>query len=203
MGFRSRAAPCFCGSGRAFKHCCLRSLKQVDTIRQTTPMDSASGCRWRIWRCYGPGAGRLASREVAEHRCGGEFVWVARAREQLGVSWMIEDRPYTLIEVLEDVPSGMAGWVIDQTLEVLAPAFTALGEIVREHALEPEVRPDPQRMAELEGDERFAALAELTQEFLVFAHAAGELGERMERLRLRIVDEGGRGGGGSTIRPAA
>jgi hypothetical protein len=142
----------------------------------------------------------FASREVAEHRCGGEFVWVAHAREQLGVSWMIEDRPYTPMEVLDEVPPAVAGWVIGQTLEVLAPVFAVLGEIARGVGADGTLQPDPRLLAELESDERFGSLAELAQEFALFAHAATQLAEQMERLRVGIFGEGDEGG---RVRPAA
>lgn len=116
-GGRSRNAPCFCGSGRKLKHCCLRSLRPVRTWR------SAEGrCRWRFWQ---PHAGRERhAGEVAEHLCSGERVWIARGTDA-GTSWLIDADPVTLLEVLDHLPGALYGWVIEQTITALeqgAPA---------------------------------------------------------------------------------
>jgi hypothetical protein len=96
-GGRSRNAACFCGSGRKLKHCCGRQLTPVRTWKSTT------SCRWRFWQPHS-GHDRYAS-EVVEHICNGERVWIARGTPA-GTSWLINEDPVTLFEVLDHLPEG-------------------------------------------------------------------------------------------------
>lgn len=113
-GGRSRNTPCFCGSGRKLKHCCGRLLTAARTWK------SAEGrCRWRFWHAHG-GHERYAS-EVAEHICNGERVWIARGTSA-GTSWLIDENPVTLLEVLDHLPAALYHWVIEQTMTALNDA---------------------------------------------------------------------------------
>lgn len=111
---RSRNTPCFCGSGRKLKHCCGRSLTAVRTWKSTE-----GRCRWRFWRAHGAHE-RYAS-EVAEHVCNGERVWIARDTPA-GTSWLIDENPVTLLEVLDHLPGAHYHWVIQQTMTALNDA---------------------------------------------------------------------------------
>lgn len=114
---RSRNTPCFCGSGRKLKHCCGRSLTAVRTWK------SAEGrCRWRFW--HANGAHERYASEVAEHICNGERVWIAR-HTPAGTSWLINENPATLLEVLDHLPGAHYHWVIEQTMTALNDAAPA------------------------------------------------------------------------------
>lgn len=84
---------------------------------------SAEGsCRWRFWQPHSARE-RYAS-EVAEHICNGERVWIARGTPA-GTSWLIDEDPVTLLEVLDHLPAAHCHWVIEQTMTALndsAPA---------------------------------------------------------------------------------
>jgi hypothetical protein len=108
---RSRNAPCFCGSERKLKHCCLRSLTPGRTWKGVD-----GRCRWRFWQARGAHE-RLAS-EVAEHLCTGERVWIARG-SPAGTTWIIGQDAATLLEVLDRLPGALYEWVIKQTLSAL------------------------------------------------------------------------------------
>lgn len=170
---RSRSAPCLCGSGRAFKHCCLRSLKQVRTIQEP-----GFECRWRIWRAYGAGARSLATREAAEHVCNGEFVWIARETAE-GTTWMIDDCPVALIEVIEATLPTMADWVIDQTLAALGEALNQAVELSADMGQEAFRR----TLTTLADDGRFDEIIGLLLEFSKFSTVARVANARFERLR--------------------
>jgi hypothetical protein len=114
---RSRNTPCFCGSQRKLKHCCARSLTAVRTWK------SPEGrCRWRFWAPHA-GHDRYAS-EVAEHICNGQRVWIARDTPA-GTSWLINEDPATLLEILDHLPGAHYHWVIEQTMATLNQAAPA------------------------------------------------------------------------------
>lgn len=123
---RSRNTACFCGSGRKLKHCCGRQLTPVRTWKNPT-----SGCRWRFWVSHDK-KGRYAS-EIAEHICNGERVWIAR-ETPTGTSWVIDQDPVTLLEVLDRLPGAHYHWVIEQTMTALNDA--APSDDTREPAAE-------------------------------------------------------------------
>lgn len=110
---RSRNTPCFCGSGRKLKHCCGRHLSPVRTWKLN------DGCRWRFWQPHDSGD-RFAS-EVAEHVCTAERVWIARGTQH-GTSWLIDDEPVTLLEVIDHLPGALYHWVAEQTMTALNAA---------------------------------------------------------------------------------
>jgi hypothetical protein len=169
---RSRSAPCFCGSGRPFKHCCLRSLKQVRTIDPP-----GYECRWRIWRAYGGGAPNLATREVAEHTCNGEFIWIAGETAE-GTTWMVDDCPVTLMEVIDATVPPMADWVVDQTLTALQRALAEVVELsasVDEEAFR-------RTLTELADDGGVEEIIGLLLEFSKFVAAARVANARFEHL---------------------
>jgi hypothetical protein len=175
------------------KHCCLRSMTQVRTIRQPD-----GDCRWRIWRAYRAGVRQLATGEVAEHVCGGEFNWIARETAD-GTTWMVDDCPVTLLEVIDEVPPAMAEWVIDQTLAVLGETILgAAGLAVGQEGEIGSTAVDPSVQ-----EERLAEVAGLMREFVQFAHAAAILEERLDSLGELV--ERARGGepGGDDERAAA
>jgi hypothetical protein len=165
-------------------------MTQVRTIRE-----SDTSCRWRIWRVYGVGASRFATREVAEHVCDGEFLWIARETAD-GTSWMIDDRPVTLMRVIDHVPPAMAEWVIDQTL-------AGLGELLVE-LLGLEVGDDGELSAqEIEVDDQHEQLARVTgllAEFMQFAHAGTVVADKLENLHALVEREHG---GQAEVPPAA
>lgn len=123
---RSRNTPCFCGSGRKLKHCCARQLTPARTWKNPT-----SGCRWRFWASHGQHE-RYAS-EVAEHICNGEHVWIAH-ETPTGTSWVIDQDPATLLEVLDHLPGALYHWVIEQTMTALNDAAPELSDDTREPA---------------------------------------------------------------------
>jgi hypothetical protein len=154
---RSRNTPCFCGSERKLKHCCGRSLTAVRTWR------SAEGrCRWRFWRAHGPQE-RYAS-EVAEHICNGERVWIARGTPA-GTSWLINENPVTLLEVLDHLNAAHYNWVIEQTMTALNDAAPAAND-------------DASRSADDDSPDETLVLGEihhLMLEVLRLAHASDAL----------------------------
>jgi len=87
----------------------MRSLRQVRQYKLP-----GSPCRWRFWEAHGPGTDTFAG-EVAEHRCNGEHVWIARETPD-GMTWMIDQDPATLLEVIDRLPGGLYDWVFEQTL---------------------------------------------------------------------------------------
>ncbi len=117
VGGRSRNTPCFCGSGRKLKYCCARQLTPVRTWKHPT-----SRCRWRFWQPHSAHE-RYAS-EVAEHICTGERIWIAH-HASAGTSWLIDEDPVTLLEVLDHLPGAHYHWVIKQTMTALNDAGPA------------------------------------------------------------------------------
>lgn len=115
---KSRNSPCFCGAGRKLKQCCLRSLRQVRQWKLP-----GSSCRWRFWEARGHGAETFAG-EVAEHRCSGEHVWIARETSD-GMTWMVDHDPASLLEVIDRLPGGLYDWVVEQTLAALRSPLRA------------------------------------------------------------------------------
>jgi hypothetical protein len=188
MPSRPRSAPCFCGSGRAFRHCCLRSLRQVRTIT-----DAETGCRWRLWRAYGPGSRRIAGRESAEHVCGGQFLWIGRTPSG-ALSWMVDDCPVTLMGVLQGVRPRVADWIIAQTLAAAGPALELGPRVLRgsvEDVLATVSLPPPDR---LERDATAAEVAELASELVALARVAGAVAVRLRAVMLRAAGHGRPGG---------
>lgn len=176
----SPRAPCFCGSCRAFKHCCRRSMTQVQIIRQPN-----SNCRWRIWRVHASGS-KFATREVAEHACDGEFLWIARETAD-GTTWMIDDCPVTFMEVIDHVPPAMAEWVIDQTL-------AGLGELLVELVgveIGDDGKLDARAIEANDQEEQFARMAGLMTEFMQFAHAGSLVADKLESLHELVERERG------------
>lgn len=127
---RSRNAPCFCGSGGKLEHCCARQLTPVRTWKHAT-----KGCRWRFWQPHGRHE-RYAS-ELAEHICTGERVWIARGTPHR-TSWLIDEDPVTLLEVLDRLPAAHYHWVIEQTITALNDAAPAPNEADRPAADDPD-----------------------------------------------------------------
>lgn len=111
---RSRNTPCFCGSGQKLKHCCGRSLHAVRTWKA-----AQGGCRWRFWAPHSR-HGRHAS-QVAEHVCNGQRIWIARDTPA-GTSWLIDEQPATLMEILDHVHGAHYDWVLEQTMAALNDA---------------------------------------------------------------------------------
>jgi hypothetical protein len=167
-------------------------MKQVRTVRQP-----ATDCRWRIWRAYGSGAQNLATREAAEHICGGEFLWIARETSD-GTTWMLDERPVTLMEVIDHVPPAMAEWVIDQTLAGLG------GSLVEMLGIEPGADGEIS-VREIDGGERgqrLEDLAGLMSEFMVFAHAGSIVADKLDAIHELVERERG-GQAGDDERAAA
>jgi hypothetical protein len=165
-------------------------MTQVHTIRHPD-----SSCRWRICRVHGVGASRFATREVAEHVCDGEFLWIARETAD-GTTWMIDDCPVTLMRVIDQVPPAMAEWVIDQTL-------AGLGELLVELVgldLGDDGELTARRIDVDEQHEQLECVAGLLTEFMQFAHAGTVVADKLEALHELVERErGGQGG----ARPAA
>ncbi|MGH8296698.1 MAG: YecA family protein [Steroidobacteraceae bacterium] len=150
---RSRNTPCFCGSGRKLKYCCGRHL----TPARTWKLDH--GCSWRFWAPYRPDD-RYAS-EVAEHICAGERVWIARDT-QFDTSWMIDDEPVTLFEVIDHLPGALYHWMAEQTMTAL-------------HAAAPPASDTPITTSGQENEDYppgFAQIRQLMSEVLRLAHAS-------------------------------
>lgn len=105
---KSHNPPCFCGSGRKLKQCCLRSLRQVRQWKLP-----GGPCRWRFWEAHGPGMATFAS-EVAraslQRRPPLDRPRYARRAE------VIDQDPVTLLEVIDRVPGDLYDWVFEQTL---------------------------------------------------------------------------------------
>lgn len=147
-------------------------MRQVRTIRQPE-----TECRWRIWRAYGPGAPKLAVREAAEHICGGEFAWLGRETLN-GTTWMVDDAPVTLMEVIDLVPPAMAEWVIDQTIVGLGQSLVEMLGIV----WGPDGEIGAREVDRAEQEERLAGVAELMTEFVQFAHAGSLVAEKLDAM---------------------
>ena len=116
------------------------------------------------------------------------------ARGPDGVTWMIDDCPVTVMEVIDRIAPVMAEWAIDQTVAVLGPAPAEVGAAARE------TPGDAVRVVDtLEQDERVAEVAELLVEFVRFSHAVRVLAGRFEHLREVMDgerwDERGEGAG--------
>lgn len=165
-------------------------MTRVQTIQQPD-----SDCRWRIWRTHGL-ASKFATPEAAEHLCDGEFLWIA-ADTPDGTTWMIEDCPVPLMEVINEVPPAMVEWVIDQTMAGLGGV---IGEMIGLEVGEDggfdirPVEPDDQ-------DKQIARMARLMIEFMQFAHAATVLVDKLDSLHERL--ERDRGDGAVADRAAA
>jgi hypothetical protein len=175
-GGRSRNTPCFCGSGRKLKHCCGRQLTPVRTWKHAT-----TSCRWRFWQAH-RGHEKYAS-EVAEHICTGERVWIARSTPH-GTSWLIDEHPVTLLEVLDRLPAAHYHWVIDQTMTALNDAAPASGDYADAPADE-----DPDETPAL------SEIHQLMLELLKLAHASDTLERHLplnttsaERATLKLRD---------------
>lgn len=153
-GGRSHNTPCFCGSGRKLKHCCGRHLRPVRTWKLH------DGCRWRFWQPHRPDD-RYAS-EVAEHTCTGERVWIARGTDY-GTSWLIDDEPVTLLEVIDQLPGALYHWVAEQTMSVLNAAAPPASENPTTATDDADYPPG------------FAEIRQLTLEVLRLAHASDAL----------------------------
>lgn len=166
-------------------------MKQAQTIRQPN-----TTCRWRIWRAYRLGASKLATQEVAEHVCDGEFLWIARDTHE-GTAWMITDCPVRLMEVIDHVPPAMAEWVIDQTVAALGGLLAEMAGLEVGTGGELTARP-----IEPDGQhEHFARVVGLLREFLQFAHAGAVVADKLDGLRELV--EGARGDGAGAGRAAA
>jgi hypothetical protein len=154
-------------------------MTQVQTVRQPN-----SDCRWRIWRVYGLGQSKFATREVAEHVCAGEFLWIASETPD-GTTWMIDDSPVTLMGVIDHVPPAMAEWVIDQTLVALGELVVELGGL--------EVGDDgefTERAVDANDQhEHFIRMAGLVTEFMQFAHAGALIADKLESLHELVERE--------------
>lgn len=152
-------------------------------------------CRWRIWRIYGPGASKFATQEVAEHTCDGEFVWIARETLD-GTTWMIDDDPVRLMDVIDLVPPAMAEWVIDQTMMGLGGLIAQLVGLEASQEGELVTRPiEPN-----DQHEQLARMTGLMTEFMQFAHAGVVVADKLESLHELVEQEGG---GQTDVRPAA
>ncbi len=149
---RSRNTPCFCGSGRKLKHCCARQLSEVRT------QELNDGCRWRFWEPH-HSSDRYAS-EVAEHVCTAERVWIARGTDH-GTSWLIDNEPVTLFEVLDHLPGALYHWVAEQTMTALNAAAP------------PDANSSPAITADDDPDDPpgFAEIRQLMGEVIRLAHA--------------------------------
>lgn len=156
-------------------------MTQVQTIRQPN-----TSCRWRIWRTYGLGASKFATREIAEHVCSGEFLWIAHDTFD-GAAWMIDEAPVKLMAVIDHVPPAMAEWVIDQTVAGLGGLIADLvGLKVGDDGV-PSTRPvEPD-----DQPEQFARLIGLMREFMQFAHAGSVVADKLDSLRGLVEHEGG------------
>ena len=150
---RSRNTPCFCGSGRKLKHCCGRHLTPVRTS------EFNDGCRWRFWQPH-HNSDRHAS-EIAEHVCNGERVWIARGTEH-GTSWLIDDEPVTLLEVLDRLPGALYHWIAQQTMTALNAAAPTAGDSP------PPITNDD----DPDDPPGFAEIRELMSEVIRLAHAS-------------------------------
>lgn len=159
----SRNTPCFCRSGHKLKHCCARHLTAVDSCTLDT------GCRWRFWAPHRPD-GRHAS-EVAEHICAGERVWIARDT-QYATSWMIDDQPVTLFEVIDHLPGALYHWMASQTMTALNAAAPPANDT-------PLTTTDEQDDGYPSG---FAEIRQLMGEVLRLAHASDAIQEHLPNL---------------------
>ncbi len=156
-GGQSRNAPCFCGSGRKLKHCCGRQLSPVRTWKLN------DGCRWRFWQPHRK-SDRYAS-EVAEHTCTGERVWIARGTHD-GTSWLIDDEPVTLLEVIDHLPGALYHWAAEQTMTALNDAAPPASENPLTTITADDDSDDPPG---------FAEIRQLMLEVLRLAHAGDAL----------------------------
>lgn len=128
-----------------------------------------------------------------EHVEVGEFVWLA-GDTSAGVSWMVDDVPVTLMDLLDyiAVPAA-ADWVIEQTLALLRP------QLARIVALEDGTggAPSSQAMQELAGaleaDAEAAGVADLMEEFNRFAYSAQTFMRQVAQLFPEPARQPGRG----------
>jgi SEC-C motif len=184
---RVRGGPCFCGSGDAFKYCCARSLTDARTI-DNSPMG-----RLRVWRVSDAGAHRFAAPEVIEHVERGEFAWLAG---DLGgqFSWMLDDAPLTLLELLDNVMPPATEWVIEQTVALLKPVLGQIATLEAGDGGEPVPGALDELAGTFEADADVAQMGELMEEFLRLGATASAFTERMaalaEELGLESDEEG-------------
>jgi hypothetical protein len=151
-------------------------MTQVQMIRQPN-----TTCRWRIRRVYGVGVSKFATREVAEHVCDGEVLWIARETAD-GTTWMIDDYPMTLLEIIDHVPPAMAEWVIDQTI-------AALGELYMELVgleVDDNGELDARSLEANDKNEQLTRMAGLMTEFMQFAHAGTLIADKLESIYERV-----------------
>ena len=145
----------------------MRSLRQVRQYKLP-----GSPCRWRFWEAHGPGTDTFAG-EVAEHRCNGEHVWIARETPD-GMTWMIDQDPATLLEVIDRLPGGLYDWVFEQTLGAVGTRLRPSdGSVAPELAIG---RDDDELL--MDGRE-FAAVHDLLVELLRLVHASDVLAARL------------------------
>jgi hypothetical protein len=135
----------------------------------------------RIWRVKGPGAERFAAPEVMENVEAGEFAWMARETSE-GVSWMIDDEPLTLLELLNLVDSPVSDWVVDQTLTVLWPHLSHLAMLGVDDDGMPDRGDAEKAFSHLQAELEAEDLTVLMEEFTRFGQAASVMMERLSEL---------------------
>ena len=149
--------------------------------------------RCRVWRVSGAGAHNFATSEVIENVEREEFAWLAG---DVGgqVSWMLDDTPLTLLELLDVVMPPVTEWVIEQTVALLKPVLAQIATLEAGQGSEPVPGALEDLVGAFEADADVVQMGDLMEEFLRLGVTASALTERMatfaEELGLES-DEGG------------
>jgi hypothetical protein len=120
----------------------------------------------------------------------GQFCWMARDTSE-GVSWMIDDQPLTLLELLDFVGAAVSDWVVEQTLAVLWPQMSEIAALELDGDGLPESGTARELAERLEAQIGAAELTVLMEEFTRFGQAASTLMERMAELADGLGAEAG------------
>ncbi len=149
--------------------------------------------RLRVWRVSGAGAHKFAAPEVIEHVERREFAWLA---SDLGseVSWMLDDTPLTLLELLDFVMPPVTEWVIEQTIALLKPVLGQIATLEAGDGGEPAPGALEDLAGTFEADADVAQMGELLDEFLRLGATASAFTERMAALAEELGLEPNEGG---------
>lgn len=137
--------------------------------------------RLRVWRVSGAGAHMFAAPEVLEHVERREFAWLAGGLGEQ-VSWMLDDTPLTLLELLDLVMPPVTEWVIEHTVALLKPVLARIATLEAGEGGGPAPGALKDLAGALEAEADVAQMEELLEEFLRLGTTASAFTERMAAL---------------------